>query len=69
MNSSVRLKPLPPNEEGKPRESREDKIHRIRSQVSEGFYGQNEVMKDVAEALLMNPTAFENLNEKKDSRE
>ena len=55
---------MPPDEDGQPRESRADKILRIREQVTEGYYGKNDVMRDVADALLMNPIAFENLNEK-----
>ena len=66
MNSSVRVKPLPPDEDGQPAESREEKLRRIRSQVSEGFYSRHEVLRDVADALIMNPAAFENLNERKD---
>jgi hypothetical protein len=61
MNSSVRLKPLPPGEEG---EDRKEKIQRIREQVTSGFYSRTDVLRDVADALLMNPEPFENLNEK-----
>jgi hypothetical protein len=32
--------------------------------VDKGFYARNEVLQDVADALLMNPAAFENLSEK-----
>lgn len=64
MNSSVRIKPLPPGEDGE-RESRKEKLERIRTQVSDGYYGKHDVMRDVADALLMNPIAFENLNEKR----
>ena len=63
MNSSVRFKALPPDEDA---ESREDKLKRIRAQVSEGYYSRRDVLKDVADALLMNPEPFENLVEKKD---
>jgi hypothetical protein len=69
MNFSVRLKLIPPGQEDEPRESREEKILRIRGQVTKGFYGQQEVMQDVADALLMNPVAFENLNEKKNGEQ
>lgn len=61
MNSSTRLKPLPPGEEG---ESRNEKLRRIREQVGSGFYSRADVLRDVADALLMNPEPFENLNEK-----
>ncbi len=64
MNSSVRAKPLPPNADGQPAESRKEKLSRIRAQVDKGFYARNEVLQDVADALLMNPAAFENLSEK-----
>jgi len=39
-------------------------LRRIREQVSEGFYSRTDVLKDVADALIMNPEPFENLNEK-----
>jgi hypothetical protein len=64
MNSSVRIQPLPPGEDGEPAETRKEKLSRIRSQVSKGYYSKNDVMQDVADALLMNPAAFENLNDK-----
>ncbi|MDA0748860.1 MAG: hypothetical protein O2954_20270 [bacterium] len=64
MNSSVRFKPLPPTEDGKPSETRQEKLRRIQAQVNKGFYTQEDVLRDVADALLMNPSAFENLNEK-----
>ncbi|MDP6779605.1 MAG: hypothetical protein QGI83_22815 [Candidatus Latescibacteria bacterium] len=67
MNSSVRLKPLPPDPDGQPRETRQEKLRRIREQVSQGFYAKDEVLRDVADALMMNPTPFENLNEKENS--
>ena len=61
MNSSVRIKPLPPGEEA---EDRTEKLRRIKEQMSEGFYSRTDVLKDVADALIMNPEPFENLNEK-----
>lgn len=61
MNSSVRTKPLPPGEDV---EDRNEKIKRIREQVSSGYYSRGDVLKDVADALLMNPEPFESLNEK-----
>lgn len=61
MNSSVRHKPLPP---GKEVEDRADKLKRIREQVNSGYYSRYDVLKDVADALIMNPEPFENLNEK-----
>ena len=61
MNSSVRTKPLPPGEEV---EDREEKLKRIRNQVNSGYYSRGDVLKDVADALLMNPEPFESLNEK-----
>ena len=64
MNSSVRTKPLQPGTDGETAETRKEKLSRIRSQVSKGYYSKDDVMKDVADALLMNPAAFENLNEK-----
>ena len=64
MNSSVRTKPLPPGTDGEPAETRKEKLSRIRSQVSKGYYSKDDVMKEVADALLMNPAAFENLSEK-----
>ncbi len=66
MNSSVRAKPLPPDYDGELRESRQEKLRRIREQVDKGFYSKTEVLKDVADALIMNPAAFENLNEKEE---
>lgn len=63
MNSSVRLKPIPPGEEV---ENRTEKLKRIREQVTSGFYSRNDVLRDVADALLMNPEPFENLNEKEE---
>ena len=62
MNSSVRQKLLPPNSE--PVETRREKLRRIRDQASEGHYSKDDVMKDIADALIMNPEPFENLNEK-----
>ncbi len=67
MNSSVRLKPLPPDPDGRPQETRQEKLRRIREQVNKGFYGKDEVLRDVADALMMNPAPFENLNEKENS--
>lgn len=67
MNSSVRLKPLPPDPDGRPRETRQEKLRRIREQVSQGFYTKDEVLRDVADALMMNPAPFESLNEKENS--
>ena len=64
MNSSVRAKPLPPHRDGELAETREEKLRRIRSQVSKGYYSRQDVLKDVADALMMNPEPFENLNEK-----
>ena len=64
MNSSVRAQPLPPDPDGQPVESRREKLSRIRSQVSSGYYKRDDVMRDIADALLMNPAPFENLNEK-----
>ena len=64
MNSSVRTKPLAPDANGQPAETRQEKLRRIRTQVKKGFYSHNDVLKDVADALLMNPAAFENLSEK-----
>ncbi|MFT5367653.1 MAG: hypothetical protein ACI8V2_002614 [Candidatus Latescibacterota bacterium] len=61
MNSSVRIKTLPP---GEVLEDRVEKLKRIRDQVNSGYYSRDDVMKDVADALLMNPEPFENLNEK-----
>ena len=61
MNSSVRIKPLPPGEEG---EDRAEKLRRIKEQMGDGYYSRNDVLKDVADALIMNPEPFENLNEK-----
>ena len=65
MNSSVRFKPLP-GTDGETAETRAEKLHRIRTQVAKGFYTREEVLRDVADALLMNPAAFENLNEKQE---
>ena len=45
-------------------ESRQEKLRRVREQVLNGFYTRTEVLKDVADALLMNPEPFENLNQK-----
>lgn len=64
MNSSVRAKPLPADADGQPAETRREKLSRIRSQVSSGYYQREDVLRDIADALLMNPAPFENLNEK-----
>lgn len=64
MNSSVRIKPQVSDGNGQAAESREEKLRRVRQQVNNGFYSRHEVLKDVADALLMNPVPFENLNEK-----
>ena len=64
MNSSVRIKPPIAGGDGRPAETREEKLRRVKSQVGNGFYTKHEVLRDVADALLMNPAAFENLNEK-----
>jgi len=50
--------------DGQPAETRREKLSRIRNQVSSGFYARDEVLRDIADALLMNPAPFENLNEK-----
>jgi hypothetical protein len=44
-----------------PKESREERILRIRARVKAGFYARSDVMRDVADALLYDPSAFENL--------
>ena len=62
MNSSVRQKLLPPNTE--PSETRHEKLQRIQGQVKDGYYSKRDVMKDIADALIMNPEPFENLSEK-----
>ena len=64
MNSSVRARPHPVDPDGQPAETRREKLSRIRNQVSSGFYARDEVLRDIADALLMNPAPFENLNEK-----
>ena len=66
MNSSVRIKPTPADQDGQPGESRVQKLRRIRSQVKDGYYSRGDVLKDVADALMMNPEPFENLNDKKE---
>lgn len=67
MNSSVRNK-LPPGvqDDG---ESRIEKLKRIREQVQDGYYASQDVMRDIADALIMNPTPFEALNEKESQGE
>jgi hypothetical protein len=65
MNSSVRFKSLPPSSE-EPKESRAEKLSRVREQVKNGYYADREVLKDVADALIMNPAPFEALNEKEE---
>ena len=42
-------------------ENREERIARIRARVKTGFYTRADVMRDVADALLYDPSAFENL--------
>lgn len=42
-------------------ESKEERIARIRTRVKAGFYARSDVMRDVADALLYDPSAFENL--------
>jgi hypothetical protein len=44
-----------------PEENREERIARIRARVKTGFYTRADVMRDVADALLYDPSAFENL--------
>ena len=41
--------------------NREELLNRIRARVKTGFYARGDVMKDVADALFHNPSAFENL--------
>lgn len=65
MNSSVRFKPLPQGSE-EPKETRTEKLRRVREQVKNGYYANREVLKDVADALIMNPAPFEALNEKEE---
>ncbi len=65
MNSSVRFKPLPHGSEG-PKETRAEKLLRVREQVKNGYYANRDVLKDVADALIMNPAPFEALNEKEE---
>jgi hypothetical protein len=65
MNSSVRFTPLPPGSD-EPKESRAEKLRRVREQVQNGYYADKEVLKDVADALIMNPAPFEALNEKEE---
>ncbi|MEE2754281.1 MAG: hypothetical protein VX910_09880 [Candidatus Latescibacterota bacterium] len=65
MNSSVRFTPLPPGTD-ELKESRADKLRRVREQVQNGHYAEKEVLKDVADALIMNPAPFEALNEKEE---
>ena len=64
MNSSVRPKPSLINGNDEPNETRKEKLKRIQAQVSKGFYFRSGILLDVADALLMNPDAFESLNEK-----
>ncbi len=42
-------------------ETREERLDRIRARVKIGFYTRADVMRDVADALLYDPSAFENL--------
>ncbi len=65
MNSSVRFKPLPQGSE-EPKETRAEKLRRVREQVKNGYYANRDVLKDVADALIMNPAPFEALNEKEE---
>jgi len=65
MNSSVRFVPLPPGTE-EPKESRAEKLRRVREQVQNGYYADREVLKDVADSLIMNSAPFEALNEKEE---
>lgn len=65
MNSSVRGQPLPPGVD-EPTETRAEKLKRVREQVRDGYYANRDVLKDVADALIMNPAPFEALNEKED---
>jgi hypothetical protein len=44
-----------------PEENREERIARIRARVKTGFYTRADVMRDVADALLYDPSAFDNL--------
>lgn len=44
-----------------PEETREELLVRIRARVKAGFYTRTEVVRDVADALFHNPSAFENL--------
>lgn len=44
-----------------PKESKEERLARIRARVKAGFYARTDVMRDVADALLYDPSAFENL--------
>ena len=66
MNSSVRFKPLP-NGSDEPKETRAEKLRRVKEQVQNGYYAERDVLKDVADALIMNPAPFEALNEKEET--
>ena len=49
-----------------PEETRAEKLKRVRQQVQNGHYASKDVLKEVADALIMNPAPFEALNEKGD---
>jgi hypothetical protein len=68
MNSSVRFQP-PPSGSEEPKETRAEKLRRVREQVKNGYYAERDVLKDVADALIMNPAPFEALNEKEEEEE
>ena len=68
MNSSVRFKPLPPGRE-EPKETRAEKLRRVREQVKNGYYAERDVLKDVADALIENPAPFEALNGKEEDED
>ena len=42
-------------------ESREERLARVRARLQAGFYARPEVMRDVADAMFYDPSAFENL--------
>ncbi len=65
MNSSVRFNKLPAGTK-EPKETRAEKLRRVREQVKSGYYANRDVLKDVADALIMNPAPFEALNEKEE---
>ena len=55
-----------PTERARPEAMSAEKLRRVSEQVKNGYYAERDVLRDVADALIMNPAPFEALNEKEE---